>query len=115
MRKVLSNEHLSPQAAQSIASYHSSVVDEVAHAVATHKVVVVGMRANPFVKKACQALEEKNITYKYLGYGGYLSKWKERLAIKLWSGWPTYPQVFVDGKLVGGAMDLKKLLSEGKL
>jgi glutaredoxin-related protein len=115
MRKVLSNESLSPEAAKAIASYHSSVVDEVASAVTKNKVVVVGMSANPFVKKACKALEEKNITYKYLGYGGYLSKWKERLAIKLWSGWPTYPQVFIDGKLIGGAMDLKRLIAEGKI
>lgn len=112
MRKVLSNEHLSPEAAKAIASYHASVVDEVIQAVAAHKVVVVGMAGNPFVKKACKALEEKNITYKYLGYGGYLSKWKERLAIKLWSGWPTYPQVFIEGKLIGGATDLKKYLTQ---
>jgi monothiol glutaredoxin len=115
MRKILSNDNLDPAAALAIASYHSSVVEEVSQAIASNKVVVVGMAANPFVKKACKALEEKNISYKYLGYGGYLSKWKERLAIKLWSGWATYPQVFVNGKLVGGFMDLKKFIAEEKL
>ena len=33
---------------------------------------------------------------------------RERLAIKMWSGWPTYPQIFIKGTLVGGASDLKK-------
>jgi monothiol glutaredoxin len=36
--------------------------------------------------------------------------WQERLAIKMWSGWSTYPQVFVKGILIGGASDLKKLI-----
>lgn len=115
MRKVLTNDNLHPAAAEAIAAYQSSVVDEVANAVTQNKVVVVGMSVNPFVKKACKALEDKSISYKYLGYGGYLSKWKERLAIKLWSGWPTYPQVFIDGRLIGGAMDLKRYLAAGKL
>ena len=115
MRKVLSNDQLSPFAAKAIAGYHSAIVDEVASAVAKNKVVVVGMSANPFVKKARKALENKNIPFTYLGFGGYLSKWKERLAIKLWSGWPTYPQVFINGKLIGGATDLEKFLAEGKL
>jgi hypothetical protein len=38
------------------------------------------------------------VAHTYLEYGSYFSKWKERLAIKLWSGWPTFPQVFVDGR-----------------
>ncbi|MFT5930783.1 MAG: monothiol glutaredoxin, partial [Oceanospirillaceae bacterium] len=37
------------------------------------------------------------------------------LAIKMWSGWPTYPQVFVNGTLVGGASDLQKLIRANEL
>jgi monothiol glutaredoxin len=47
-----------------------------------------------------------------LSYGNYFSKWKQRLAIKLWSGWPTYPQIFIDGKLIGGCDDLIKYLNK---
>ncbi|HEX7602476.1 MAG TPA: glutaredoxin domain-containing protein, partial [Polyangiaceae bacterium] len=52
--------------------------------------------------KVRNALSEAGIEFKYVEYGSYFSKWKERLAIKLWSGWPTFPQVFVRGVLLGG-------------
>jgi monothiol glutaredoxin len=97
-----------------IASYHQEVVAEVKRAVATHDVVVVGMRLNPFPGKARRLLDSHGIAYEYLGWGSYLSEWKPRLAIKLWSGWPTFPQIFVKGVLVGGYSDLKKLLSSGE-
>ena len=41
--------------------------------------------------------------------------WRERLAIKLWSGWPTFPQVFVKGALIGGFQELKGKLDDGSL
>ena len=115
MRTTLSNDKLTPEAAKAISTYHSDVVTEVAKAVESNKVVVVGMGVNPFVKKARKALEEEKVEFKYIEIGGYASKWKERLAIKIWSGWPTYPQVFVNGKLIGGAMDLKKFIQDGNL
>jgi glutaredoxin-related protein len=31
----------------------------------------------------------------------------------MWSGWPTFPQVFVKGALVGGAADLEAALADG--
>jgi monothiol glutaredoxin len=33
----------------------------------------------------------------------------------MWSGWPTFPQIFINGRLVGGSDDLKKLIADGKL
>jgi glutaredoxin-related protein len=33
----------------------------------------------------------------------------------MWTGWPTLPMVFVNGVLVGGASDLKRLLESGEL
>ena len=43
------------------------------------------------------------------------SEWKKRLAIKLWSGWPTFPQVFVRGTLIGGEELTKAALADGTL
>jgi glutaredoxin-related protein len=114
-RNILSDEKLSPEALSFISGYHQNIVSEVSQTVATERVVVVGMGQNPFVKKARKAFEEAGIEYKYLEYGNYFSKWKERLAIKLWSGWPTYPQVFVEGKLVGGYEDTKRFIEAGKI
>jgi glutaredoxin-related protein len=114
-RKTLSTEKLTPEASEAISNFHGNVVSEVANAVDFNRVVVVGMAMNPFVMKARRALDAAGIPFKYLEYGSYTSKWKERLAIKIWSGWPTYPQVFVDGKLVGGFQETKKALVAGKI
>ncbi len=112
-RPLLADEHKTEHVRSQIARFHASVVDEVRQAVERDAVVVVGMATNPFVKKARKALQEKGIAHTYLEYGGYTSKWKERLAIKLWSGWPTFPQVFVRGTLIGGNDDMQKALADG--
>ena len=101
-------------AALSQKQFHADTVAEVKAAVARDAFVVVGMAWNPSVGKARRILEAKGKTPTYLGYGNYLSGWRKRLAIKLWSGWPTFPQVFVHGVLVGGASDLKKLVESGE-
>ena len=33
----------------------------------------------------------------------------------MWTGWPTFPLVFVKGSLVGGADDIGKLIDSGEL
>jgi glutaredoxin-related protein len=33
----------------------------------------------------------------------------------MWTGWPTFPMVFVDGILVGGYKDLQALIDSGEL
>lgn len=114
-RTVLASDKLSPEVAAYIAGYHQMTVHEVATAVASNKIVVVGMAMNPFVKKARVALSEAGLDFKYLEYGHYFSLWKPRLAIKMWSGWSTYPQVFVDGKLIGGYQELVAVLKTGAI
>ncbi len=114
-RSVLASDKLSPEVAAYISGYHQKTVNEVASAIATNKVVVVGMGMNPFVKKARTALSEAGVDFKYLEYGNYLSLWKPRLAIKMWSGWPTFPQVFIDGKLIGGFKELNAALKAGAI
>ena len=73
------------------------------------------MAQNPFVKRARKALDAAGVAYRYLEYGSYFAAWKERLAIKMWSGWPTFPQVFVRGVLIGGADEAAKALADGSL
>ena len=51
----------------------------------------------------------------YLEYGSYFAEWRRRNALKMWTGWPTFPMVFVKGTLVGGASDLDKLIAGGEL
>ena len=112
MRAVLDSSKLTEAAKQSITSFHPQVVKEVEAAVLANKYVIVGMKQNPVVSGARKFLGAKDIEFKYLEYGSYLSMWKPRLAIKLWSGWPTFPMVFQDGKLVGGFKELKATFGE---
>ena len=114
-RLTLSADKVTPAVRDSVASFHRPIVEEVASAVARDHIVVVGMAQNPFVKKARKLLEEENVTFTYLEYGSYFGKWKERLALKIWAGFPTFPMVFVDGTLIGGAQELEALRREGKL
>lgn len=115
MSRPLHSGEATPAAAAAQAALHRDTVDEVARAVADNDVVVVGMTVNTSVKKARQALDEQGIPHVYLEYGGYLGQWRKRLAIKLWAGWPTFPMVFVKGKLVGGNSDLRALIAAGEL
>jgi glutaredoxin-related protein len=108
MRPILSEQKLHPQVQNTIEAFHSEVVTEVDKAITQNEWVIVGMSGNPFVKRARKHLEKKGISFKYIEYGSYFSKWHERLAIKLWSGWPTFPQVFHKGTLIGGFEDMKK-------
>jgi monothiol glutaredoxin len=114
-RQTLPESAVHPAIRNTIATHHSNIVDEVKAAIASNAVVVVGMGQNPFAKKARKALNTIDQAYKYLEYGNYLSKWRERNALKMWCGWPTIPMVFVKGTLIGGANDLEKLISSGEL
>jgi glutaredoxin len=114
-RLVLSADKVSPAARDVTAALHRSIVEEVASTVARDKVVVVGMAQNPVVKRARKLLDAEGVAFTYLEYGSYFGKWKERLAIKLWAGFATFPMIFIDGTLVGGCSELTKLKEEGKL
>ena len=114
-RPQLDPARIARPALEKMEAFHADVVREVEDAVRSHDVVVVGMAQNPFVKKARRALEEAGVAFHYLEYGSYVSEWKKRLAIKLWSGWPTFPQVFVKGELVGGEELTKAAIASGEL
>jgi glutaredoxin-related protein len=114
-RTVLDPVRIAPAATETLQSFHADVVAEVASTIEKHPVVVVGMSQNPHVKNVRKALTEAGVEFQYLEYGSYFSDWKKRLAIKLWSGWPTFPQVFVRGILIGGAELTVAALADGTL
>jgi monothiol glutaredoxin len=114
-RAILDEAHIHPAIRRKIESNHADIVREVQAAIAANDVVVVGMKRNPHPKKARRALDAAGIPYKYLEYGSYLGDWRRRNALKMWTGWPTFPMVFVNGVLVGGATDLQRLIANGEL
>ncbi|MES2585014.1 MAG: glutaredoxin domain-containing protein [Pseudomonadota bacterium] len=113
-RSVLEESRIHPAIRERVAASQQSIVQEVQAAVAQHAVVVVGMGMNPFPRKARKLLDEAGVAYHYMEYGSYFKLWRQRNALKMWTGWPTIPMIFVKGTLVGGADDLKKLLASGE-
>jgi len=109
-RSILDEAHIHPAIRDTIANNHADIVREVKDAIAANDIVIVGMAQNPMPKKARKLLDRQQLGYKYLEYGSYLSEWRRRNALKMWTGWPTFPMVFVKGVLVGGANDLQKLI-----
>jgi monothiol glutaredoxin len=114
-RRILDEAHIHPAIRSVIANNHANVIAEVQTAIASYPIVVVGMAQNPFPRKARRALDDIKATYAYLEYGSYLSGWRPRTALKMWTGWPTFPMIFVNGVLVGGASDLRRLIASGEL
>ena len=114
-RSILDEAHIHPTIRETIANNHADIVAEVKAAIAANDVVIVGMAQNPVPKQARRMLDAAGIPYKYLTYGSYLGEWRRRNALKMWTGWPTFPMIFVKGVLVGGAADLKRLLDSGEL
>src|SRR3989440_243961 len=112
-RSILPEEKIHPAVREKVASHGADILKEVRDAVAANQIVVVGMRQNPFPKKARKLLDEAGLAYKYLEYGSYLGEWRRRLALKMWTGWPTFPMVFVKGVLIGGGGGIAKLIASG--
>lgn len=114
-RPILDESHIHPAIRERISTHKQDIIAEVQKAIAGHAVVVVGMSMNPMPKRARKALDAAGVTYTYLEYGSYLNTWRKRNALKMWTGWPTFPMVFVKGTLVGGATDVEALIASGEL
>lgn len=114
-RRLLPTDRIHPDVRDKIARNHRDIVQEVEAAIDAHAVVVVGMGINPHPRRARKLLDKADISYKYLEYGDYRNQWRRRNALKMWSGWPTFPMIFVKGTLIGGAADLARLLNNGEL
>jgi monothiol glutaredoxin len=113
-RPILDEVHIHPAIRDQVATTHADIVREVQSAISANDVVVVGMAQNPFPRKARKALDALGVPYKYLEYGSYFAQWHRRGALKMWTGWQTFPMIFVKGVLVGGASDLQRLIDAGE-
>ncbi len=114
-RPVLDESQIHPAIREKVASLNFDIIETVQAATREHAVVVVGMAQNPFPKKARKALDDAGIAYEYLEYGSYLKEWRRRNALKMWTGWPTFPMIFVRGQLIGGYSELHALLRHDEL
>jgi monothiol glutaredoxin len=65
-----------------------------------------------FSKRVVAALRACNAAFAYVNV---LDDIEAREAVKLLSGWPTFPQLYVDGELVGDADIAVQLYESGEL
>ena len=114
-RSVLDESMIHPAVRERVAGYHAALVQQVKAAVREHAVVVVGMAQNPYPRKARKLLDAAGVPYHYMAFGSYFGDWRRRNALKMWTGWPTFPMIFVKGVLIGGADDLARLIDSGEL
>ncbi len=113
-RDVLAPSEIHPSVAEKVAS-KSELVEAARSAIADNAVVILGMKQNPFPRKARRLLDGAQIPYMYLEWGSYASMWKERLELKMWTGWKTFPMIFVCGQFIGGFTELEALHQSGAL
>ena len=114
-RQTLDESRLHPAIRDKVANLNADIVHNVQAAAMSNPVLVVGMRGNPHCRRARKALDNAAVPHQYLEYGSYFSEWRPRGSLKMWTGWPTFPMVFVKGSLIGGAEDLGRLLKSGEL
>ena len=114
-RTILEEARLHPAIRERVGNLNADIVHNVQAAATSNPVLVVGMAGNPHVRRARKALDGAGIAYQYLGFGSYFGGWRRRNALKMWTGWPTFPMVFVKGILIGGADELERLVSGGEL
>lgn len=114
-RIILGPDRVHPAVRTTIATNHRDIVEECERAAAAHDVLVIGMTQNPAPRKARKLLTAKGVPFHYLEYGSYFGPWRRRNALKMWTGWPTFPMIFVKGTMIGGASELEALIASGEL
>jgi monothiol glutaredoxin len=114
-RQTLDESRLHPAIRDKVANLNADIVHNVQAAAASNPVLVVGMAGNPHCRRARRLLRDAQIPHHYLEYGSYFSQWRQRNSLKMWTGWPTIPMVFVKGNLIGGAEDLGRLVKSGEI
>jgi monothiol glutaredoxin len=80
--------------------------------------VVLYMKGTPdfpqcgFSARVVQVLQSSNVKYRYVNI---LEDAELREALKQYSNWPTYPQLYINSELVGGCDIVMDLFNKGEL
>lgn len=103
-------------AAKDRRSAFESVDDYIKHLLSKDKVVIfiTGTPSHPicgFTTKLVGLLAEKKVPYTYVDI---MTDDELCNRLKAYSNWPTYPQIYVDGALVGGLDIVLELVKEGE-
>src|SRR5881397_3988191 len=95
----------------------ADVLDDIAREVKGNNIVVY-MKGTPsfpmcgFSAATVKVLREIGVAFKAVDV---LAEPEKREAIKVYSSWPTIPQLYVSGKLVGGCDIVREMHGRGEL
>ena len=93
------------------------ILEQIKRETGEHKVFLY-MKGTPdmprcgFSNQVVQILNHTGVEY---GARDILPDVRLRQVLSEWSNWPTIPQLFVDGKLVGGCDIVTEMFQEGEL
>lgn len=93
------------------------VIERIQKQLADHTVILY-MKGSPsfpqcgFSAKAVQILENCGVDYAYINI---FEDPELRENLKIYSQWPTFPQLYVRGELVGGSDIMIELFQQGEL
>jgi monothiol glutaredoxin len=95
----------------------ADAMDRIRSAIASDRIVIFmkGNRSFPqcgFSAATIEVFEELGVPYSTVDV---LADQEVREAIKAYSNWPTIPQVYVNGKFVGGCDIIRELYQSGDL
>ena len=94
-----------------------TIEDKINNLISVNKVLLF-MKGNPkfpqcgFSSTACQILDASGISYETIDV---LKDPDIREGIKIFSNWPTIPQLYINKEFVGGADILKEMYESGEL
>jgi len=93
------------------------VKDDIQQTISNHKVVIY-MKGTPMMPQ-CGFSAQTVATFHSMGVKPFtvnvLADAAVREGIKQFTNWPTIPQVFIDGKFVGGCDIIRELSASGEL
>ena len=93
------------------------VIERIKDQLASHAIVLY-MKGSPdfpqcgFSAQTVQVIKECGVQFMYINIFEDL---EVREALKDYSNWPTYPQLYINGELVGGCDIIMDLYSKGEL
>jgi len=94
-----------------------NVMDEIKKEISENRIIIYmkGTKEMPrcgFSAAAVQVLTEYGVPFKDINVLEDQDKWA---AIKQYSDWPTIPQVYIDGRFIGGCDIIREMHDKGEL
>jgi len=93
------------------------VIERIKDQLGSHPIVLY-MKGSPdfpqcgFSAQTVQAIKDSGVQFMYINI---FEDQEVREALKEYSNWPTYPQLYINGELVGGCDIIMDLHSKGEL